>query len=106
MNDNEKLKKMEISFSDGEEQNGINQSLSRDYVDKIFLLENKMLLSIDNYISPETKNIIIDKISKQKNILLGIANNELRIQEKINNQSKSVIDDNYFDKKPLNINNI
>jgi len=75
-------------------------------VEKIFILENEMLLSIDNYISIETKNIIIDKISKQKKILLGITNNELRNQKKIDNQMKSVINDNYFDKKPLNINNI
>ncbi|MEK7088754.1 MAG: hypothetical protein AAB913_01335 [Patescibacteria group bacterium] len=75
-------------------------------IDKIFFLENEMLLSIDNYIGLETKNIIIDKIDRQKKILLKIANNELKIQEKINNEAKPVIDDNYFDKKSLNINNI
>jgi hypothetical protein len=74
--------------------------------EKILILQNEMLLSIDNYLSSETKKIIIDKISKQNEILLGVANNELQIQEKINNKSKPVIDDNYFDKKPLNINHI
>ncbi|MBI2631015.1 hypothetical protein HYW73_02260 [Candidatus Nomurabacteria bacterium] len=74
--------------------------------EKILILQNEMLLSIDSYISSETKKIIIDKISRQNEILLGVANNELQIQEKINNKSKPVIDDNYFDKKPLNINNI
>lgn len=74
--------------------------------EKILILQNEMLLSIDSYLSSETKKIITDKISKQNEILLGVANNELQIQEKINNKSKPVIDDNYFDKKPLNINNI
>jgi hypothetical protein len=106
MNDDEKLKNTEISFSDEEEQNGINNSLSLEYVNNIFLLENEMLLSIANYICPETKDIIIDKISRENKILLGVANNELRIQERINNEAKPVIDDNYFNKKPLNINNI
>ena len=106
MNDDEKLKNTEISFSDGEEQNGINNSLSLEYVNNIFLLENEMLLSIDSYISTETKSVILDKISEHNNILLGIANKELRTQERINNETKPVIDDNYFNKKPLNINNI
>ena len=106
MNDDEKLKNTETSFSSGEEQKGTSNSLSLEQVNNIFLLENEMLLSIANYISPEIKDIIIDKISEQNKILLGVANNELRIQEKINNKSKPVIDDNYFNKKPLNINNI
>ena len=106
MNDDEKLKKAEISFSGGEEQNGIHNSLSLEYVNNIFLLENEMLLSISDYISPKTKDIIINKIGKQNEILTGIANKELRIQERINNEVKPVIDDNYFNKKPLNINNI
>ena len=106
MNDDEKLKNTEISFSSEEEQNGINNSLSLLYVNNIFLQENEMLLLISNYISPETKDIIIDKISKQNEILTGIANKEFRIQERINNEAKPVIDDNYFNKKPLNINNI
>ena len=106
MNDDEKLKNTEISFSGGEEQNGMNNPLSLEYVNNIFLLENEMFLSIGSYISPETKDIIIDKISKQNEILLGIANNELRIQKRTNNEAKPVIDDNYFNKKPLNINNI
>lgn len=106
MNDDEKLKNTETSFSDGEEQNDISNSLSLEYVNNIFLQENEMLLSISNYISPETKDIIIDKIGKQNEILTGIANKELRIQERINNEAKPVIDDNYFNKKPLNINNI
>ena len=106
MNDDEKLKNTEIFFSSGEEQNGINNSLSLEYVNNIFLQENEMLLSIANYINPETKDIIVDKISKENEILLGIANKELRIQERINNEAKPVIDDNYFNKKPLNINNI
>ena len=75
-------------------------------VKTILILENEMLLSIDNDISIETKNIILDKINNQKNILLGIINNELQNQKKIDNQMKPVINDNYFDKKPLNINNI
>jgi len=106
MNDDEKLKNTEISFSDREEQNGINNSLSLKYVNNIFLQENEMLLSIASYISPETKDIILEKIGKQNEILLGVANHELQIQEKINNEAKPVIDDNYFNKKPLNINNI
>jgi len=106
MNDDEKLKNTETSFSGAEEQNGINNSLSLEYVNNIFLQENEMFLSIANYISPETKDIIVDKISKQNEILTGIANKELRIQERINNEAKPVIDDNYFNKKPLNINNI
>ncbi len=106
MNDDEKLKSTEISFSDGEEQNGINNSLSLEYVNSIFLQENEMLMSIENYISRETKDSIVDKINKENEILLGVANRELRIQEKINNEAKPVIDDNYFNKKPLNINNI
>ena len=106
MNDDEKIKNTETSFSGEEEQNGTHNSLSLEYVNNIFLEENEMLLSISNYISPETKNIIIDKINKQNEILTGIANKELRIQERINNEAKPVIDDNYFDKKPLNINNI
>ncbi len=106
MNDDEKLKNTEISFSGGEEQNGMNNSISLEYVNNIFLQENEMLLFIASFISPETKDIIIDKISKQNEILTGIANKELRIQEKINNEAKPVIDDNYFNKKPLNINNI
>ena len=64
--------------------NNENNSLSLENVNNIFLLENEMLLSLDNYITPETKDIIIDKINKQNEILLGIANGELRIQEKIN----------------------
>lgn len=106
MNNDEKLKNTEVSFSGEEEQNSINNSLSLEYVNNIFLLENEMLLSISNYISTETKNIIIDKIGKQNEILTEIANKELRIQERINNEAKPVIDDNYFNKKPLNINNI
>ena len=106
MNDDEKLKNTEISFSGEEEQNGINNSLSLEYVNNIFLQENEMLLSIANYIGPETKDIIVDKISKENEILAGIANKELRTQERINNTAKPVIDDNYFNKKPLNINNI
>ena len=106
MNDDEKLKTTEISFSGGEEQNGINNFLSLEYVNNIFLQENEMLLSIASYIGPETKDIIIDKISRENEILLGIANKELRTQERINNEAKPVIDDNYFNKKPLNINNI
>ena len=106
MNNDEKLKNTENFLSDGEEQNGINNSLSLEYVNNIFLLENEMLLSINNYISPETKDIITDKISKQNEMLLMVANHELRIQERINNEAKPVIDDNYFNKKPLNINNI
>src|SRR3989338_8261511 len=106
MNDDEKLKTTEISFSGGEEQNGLNNFLSLEYVNNIFLLENEMLLSIDSYISTETKSVILDKISEHNNILLGIANKELRTQERINNETKPVIDDNYFNKKPLNINNI
>ena len=106
MNDDEKLKNTETSFSGGEEQNGISNSLSLEYVNNIFLQENEMLLSISNYISPETKDIIVNKIGKQNEILAGIANKELRIQERINNEAKPVIDDNYFNKKPLNINNI
>ncbi len=106
MNDDEKLKNTEISFSSGEEQNGIHNSLSLEHVNNIFLQENEMLLFISNFISPETKDIIIDKINKQNEILLGVANRELRTQERINNEAKPVIDDNYFNKKPLNINNI
>ncbi|MFA4975734.1 MAG: hypothetical protein WC839_00725 [Candidatus Paceibacterota bacterium] len=106
MNDDEKLKNTEISFSGGEEQNGISNSLSLEQVNSIFLQENEMLLSIADYISPETKDIITDKISKENEILTGIANKEFRIQERINNETKPVIDDNYFNKKPLNINNI
>lgn len=106
MNDDEKLKNTETSFSGGEEQNGTNNSLSLKYVNNIFLQENEMLLSISNYLSPETKDIITDKISKENEILTGIANKEFRIQERINNEAKPVIDDNYFNKKPLNINNI
>ena len=106
MNDDEKLKNTETSFSSGEEQKGTSNSLSLEQVNNIFLLENEMLLSIANYISQETKNIIVDKISKENEILTRIANKELRIQEKINNEAKPVIDDNYFNKKPLNINNI
>lgn len=106
MSDDEKLKNTEISFSGGEEQNGIHNSLSLEHVNNIFLEENEMLLSISNFISPETKNVIVDKISKENEILTGIANKELRIQERINNEAKPVIDDNYFNKKPLNINNI
>ena len=106
MNDDEKLKNTEISFSGGEEQNGTNNSLSLEHVNNIFLQENEMLLSITNYLSPETKDIITDKINKENEILAGIANKELRTQERINNTAKPVIDDNYFNKKPLNINNI
>ena len=86
--------------------NNENNFLSPEYVNKIFLLENEMLLSIANYISVETKDIIVDKISKENKILLGIANKELQIEKRINNKAKPVIDDNYFNKKPLNINNI
>ncbi len=106
MNDDEKLKNTEMSFNGGEEQNSISNSLSLEYVNNIFLQENEMLLSIASFISPETKDIITDKISKQNEILLGVANKELRTQERINNTAKPVIDDNYFNKKPLNINNI
>lgn len=106
MNDDEKLKNTEISFNGEEEQNGINNSLSLKYVNNIFLQENEMLLSIDGFISVETKNVIVDKITKHNDILIDIANKELKIQERINNEAKPVIDDNYFDKKPLNINNI
>lgn len=106
MKDNEKLKNTETSFSEGEKQNGTNNSLSLEYVNNIFLQENEMLLSISNYIIPETKDIITDKISKENEILTGIANKEFRIQERINNEAKPVIDNNYFNKKPLNINNI
>jgi len=86
--------------------NNENNFLSPEYVNKIFLLENEMLLSIANYISVETKDIIVDKISKENKILLGIANKELQIEKRINNKAKPVIDDKYFEKKPLNINNI
>ena len=86
--------------------NNKNNFLSPEYVNKIFLLENEMLLSIANYISVETKDIIVDKISKENKILLGIANKELQIEKRINNKAKPVIDDKYFEKKPLNINNI
>ena len=106
MNDDEKLKNAETSFSGREEQNGTNNSLSLEHVNNIFLEENEMLLSITNYLSPETKDFLADKIGKQNEILTGIANKELRIQERINNEVKPVIDDNYFNKKPLNINNI
>ena len=106
MDNDEKIKNTEISFSGEEEQNGINNSLSLEYVNDIFLQENEMLLSIDNYISVETKKVIVDKITKHNDILIDIANKELRVQERINNETKPVIDDNYFDKKPLNINNI
>ena len=40
MNNDEKLKNAEISFSNEEEQNGINNSLSLQYVNSIFLQEN------------------------------------------------------------------
>lgn len=106
MNNDEKLKNTEISFSDEEEQNGLHNSLSLEYVNNVFLEENEMFLSISDYLSPETKDIIIDKISKQNETLIRIANKELQIEERINNEAKPVIDDNYFDKKPLNINNI
>lgn len=106
MNNDEKLKNIETSFNGEEEQNGANNSLSLEYVNNIFLQGNEMLLSISNYLSPETKDIIIDKINKQNEILTVIANKELRIQERINKETKPVIDDNYFNKKPLNINNI
>lgn len=76
------------------------------YINNIFSLEQAMLLSISSYISIETENKIANKINKEKDIMLGIADNELQIREKINNEAKPVIDDNYFDKKPLNINNI
>ena len=106
MNDDEKLKNTETSFSEGEEQNGTHSSLSLEYVNNIFLQESEMLLSISNYLSPETKDFITDKIGKQNEILTGIVNKELRIKERINNEAKPVIDDNYFSKKPLKINNI
>ena len=79
---------------------------NNDYINKLFSLEEEMLLSIESYIAPETKKKIIDKIRKQKDILMGIVNTELEIQEKIKRSVKPTIDDNYFDKKPLNINNI
>ncbi len=75
-------------------------------MENIFLSEHNMLLSIENDISHETKNIIIDKINKQEKIFLGIRNTEQRMEEKIKNESKPAIDDDYFDKKSLNINNI
>ena len=106
MNNDEKLKNTESSFTGEEKQNGINNSLSLEYVNDIFLQENEMLLSIDDYISVETKNVIVDKITKHNDVFIDIANKELRIQERINNEAKPVIDDNYFNKKPLNINNI
>lgn len=76
------------------------------HVNKIFALEKEMLLSIESHISSETKNKIIDKMKRQENILLDIANNELQTKEKIKRDKNPRIDDNYFDKKHLNINNI
>ncbi len=75
-------------------------------IDEIFSIENEMLLSIENYIDSEIKNIIANKITKQKAILLKIINRELKIQEKIEDESNTSIDNKYFNKKSLNINNI
>ncbi len=75
-------------------------------IDGIFSIENKMLLSIENYIDSEIKNIIANKIAKQKATLLKIINRELKIQEKIEDESNTSINNKYFNKKSLNINNI
>lgn len=74
--------------------------------EKIFILQNEMLLSIDKYLSSKTREEILNKISEQKKILFGITSSEIRAQETAVSKPKPAIDDNYFDKKPLNINNI
>ncbi|HAS80634.1 MAG: hypothetical protein UR25_C0002G0034 [Candidatus Nomurabacteria bacterium GW2011_GWE1_32_28] len=106
MYNDEKLKNIETSFRNEEEQSNMDNFLSFEYVNNIFLLENEMLLSIDSYLDKETKNIIIYKISKENKILLEITNKEICNKKRIENETKNVIDINYFNKKPLSINNI
>ncbi|MEX2029161.1 MAG: hypothetical protein WD963_01620 [Candidatus Paceibacterota bacterium] len=106
MTKDEKLKNTEIFFKDIDGQNSPSQLLSTDYVDKMFILEIEMLTEIQDQIRPETKGRILEKINRQKDVLLEIADNELQAQEQINNRKNSAIDDNFFQKKPLNINNI
>jgi hypothetical protein len=79
---------------------------SEDYINDLFAKEGEMLASLEGCISLEAKNFILNKISDQKKILLGIVDKEAKAQEKIDNRPKPAIDDNYFDKKPLNLNNI
>ncbi len=106
MSNSEKLKNLEISSEIEEKKSEVDQPLSSDYINKIFSLENEMLLSIEDFIDLEIKNIITNKIIKQKNILLKITNQELKIKEKIKDESNLLINNKYFNKKSLNVNNI
>jgi hypothetical protein len=81
-------------------------ALLHDHVKNIFSKEVEMLKSIDRVIRPGTRNFISEKIGKQMNTLLKIADTELKEQEKINSATPPVMDENYFNKKRLNRNNI
>lgn len=75
-------------------------------IDTIYLLENRMLSSIANVLSVDAKKIITNRVNQQRDILIEIAREELRIQEVIDGEPKSIMDNNHFEKKQFYIKNI
>lgn len=106
MNNDEKLKTKEIYQQNKETVSTVTQSLSLDQVEKIFLKESEMLHSLDGYINNTLKSSISNKIERQKQSLLEIVKKSLKIQETIDTMQKPVIDNKYFNKESLDINNI
>jgi len=74
-------------------------------INDIFQAEEKMFFALYDFLSEKYKSFISKKIKEEKEIFGSISKVEKKVDKKPEIK-KSEIDENYFDKRSLNINNL